>query len=272
MTCYSPLSGWLASTPNDSGKRSVVFALNQGIVDHPIDVPCGKCTGCRADQSLMWSIRAYHESTLHEKNSFLTLTYSDDNLPDDKKINKNDLQLFFKRMRKKYKLRYIACGEYGDQTKRPHYHAIIFGQDFREEKIEISDELYTNEKLVKMWGLGHVTIAGVTMSSICYVCGYVHKKIADADTFNLASRRPGIGHHWLDRYSDDLARTGTVTIEGREYPIPPRYLTWHEEALEHVKDQRRALVKSRDAFDHRGTLRAREANRRALINQKEEKL
>lgn len=274
MACYYPLDGWLASNPNDSGKRSVVFSLSEGLSDHPVSVPCGKCIGCRADQSLMWSIRAYHESTLHVKNSFLTLTYSDDNLPDDNKIKKNDLQLFFKRLRKKYKIRYIACGEYGEKTARPHYHAIIFGQDFLHDKIPISrsGDFYTSEELVKTWGLGYVTCASVNYSSIAYVCGYCHKKIGDTDTFSLMSRRPGIGHDWLLRYHDDLQRTGTVTIDGREFPVPPRYLQWLPDEFEELKRARKAIVQEREAFDYRVSLRSRETNRAALIKQKQEKL
>jgi hypothetical protein len=46
---------------------------------------------------------------------------------------KRDLQLFFKRLRKAYpdvKLRYFACGKYGEQFARPHYHVILFGKSF----------------------------------------------------------------------------------------------------------------------------------------------
>lgn len=275
MTCYSPLDGWMSANRNESGKRSVVFSLNQGLVDQPIQVPCGKCTGCRADQALMWSIRAYHESTLHFKNSFITLTYSDENLPPDGKLVKEDLQKFFKRLRKKYPpkhIRYIACGEYGDTTKRPHYHAIIFGEDFLHDKIQLTDDLYTQEDLANVWNLGHVSIAPVTMASICYVCGYVVKKIHDNDTFNLMSRRPGIGYNFLIQYYDDLVRTGSVTIEGREYPVPKRYLDWSPEEFKELKNARRKLAKSRDAAMHREGLRAREKNRKALLKQKKETL
>ena len=66
---------------------------------------------------------------------FLTLTYNDDNLPSDVGLHKDDLQRFFKRLRKALdtkKIRYFACGEYGDTTSRPHYHAIVFGLGLNE--------------------------------------------------------------------------------------------------------------------------------------------
>jgi len=111
-----------------------------------------------------------HEAQLHERNSFITLTYNDESLatrrptweptvpytppsestvaqPNDQtrtdetpahadSLIKRDVQLFVKRLRKDQdarglaKIRYYLVGEYGDQTKRPHYHAAIFGEDF----------------------------------------------------------------------------------------------------------------------------------------------
>lgn len=273
MPCYYPLDAWKSKNRNESGKRGITFSRQDALVDQPLQVPCGKCTGCRADQSLAWSIRAYHESTQHLKNCFLTLTYSDENLPADGKINKKHLQDFFKRARKQgNKLRYVACGEYGDTTHRPHYHAIIFGQDFLDDKIELSQDLYTNQRLADLWGHGQVAIAPVTMASICYTCGYVTKKIADADTFSLMSRRPGIGHDWLTRYKDDLIRTGIVTIEGREYPVPKRYLDWEESDFQLLKVERAKIAKSRDPLKHRESLRNKEKNKKALLKQKDEKL
>lgn len=287
MTCYYPISGWESSTINPTGKRSIVFNPRDGLADRPIEVPCGKCTGCRADQSLMWSIRAYHENTLHDKSCFVTLTYDDEHMPADRLINKKDLQDFFKRLRKQgpsklverngkqvrvSTIRYIACGEYGDTTRRPHYHAILFGEDFLYDKIDINDQLYSSNDLVSIWGKGHVSIAPVTMASICYVCGYVFKKISDSETFSLASRRPPIGHLWLSRFSDDLRRTGSVTIEGKEYPVPSRYLEWSPEQFESLKKERRKIARSGVAIVKRAALRNKEKNRKAKLNQKKEKL
>jgi len=273
MACYFPLSGWLSSSKNPSGKRSVVFSLNSGLADKPVEVPCGKCSGCRADQALMWSIRAYHESTLHLRNCFLTLTYDDDHLPADGKIIKKHLQDFFRSCRDRgYKLRYIACGEYGEQTRRPHYHAIIFGQDFQFDRQDVDESLYTSPTLSSIWDKGLISIAPVTMSSICYVCGYVNKKIGDEDTFSLSSRRPGIGHNWLKLYHDDLVRTGKVTIEGREYPVPPRYLEWLPEEFEALKAERKRIATSKPGIIRREQARGKQKNREANLKRKREKL
>lgn len=250
MTCNRPITAYYSNQLNESGKRSLVFNRRSAYMGSdpeyaaPLEIPCSKCLGCKADQSLMWSIRAYHESTLHEQNSFLTLTYDDQNFPKDGKISKRDLQLFFKKLRKilpPKSIRYIACGEYGGLTNRPHYHAIIFGRDFLEGAQTLKDDMYTNPLVYETWGKGHVAIAPVNMGSICYVCGYVQKKIDDPDTFTLMSRRPGIGHTFLDRYADDIRRTGVVSIEGRAYQVPKRYFDWSDD-LDDVKKLRKEFA------------------------------
>lgn len=182
----------------------------------------------------------YHESTLHAQNSFITLTYSD--APPE--LSKHDLQCFFKRLRHLVPVRYFACGEYGTATHRPHYHAVIFGADFRGQAVSINDSLWSSPHLEKAWGKGLVSVGDVTIASCMYVAGYVAKKIGDPDTFNLMSRRPGIGHTWLDRYRDDIKRTGTVAIEGNNFPIPARYLNWYPEDFEALRDERRQHFKN----------------------------
>lgn len=200
----------------------------------PLQVPCGKCIGCASDKARVWAIRMHHEASLHKQNCFITLTYK--TAPTH--INKRDLQLFFKRLRRLCRLRYFACGEYGTITRRPHYHAVVFGQDFLGHAYQINDQLYGNPFVDKTWGHGLVSIGRITMASCAYVAGYCTKKAGDPDTFNLMSRRPGIGHKWLDKYKNDIVRTGNVVIEGREYPVPPRYLQWEESEFTAIKQER----------------------------------
>lgn len=287
MACNRPVPCWYSEELNPSGKRGLTFnpknAYSGPIKEFRewISVPCGKCTGCKSDQSLMWSIRSYHESTLHKQNSFITLTYDDEHLPSDGLISKYELQTFVKRLRKhqdKYfpddKLRYVACGEYGGLTRRPHYHAIIFGRDWLEQKVQINEKLYTCPDLINIWGKGHVSIAPVTMASICYVCGYVTKKMDDDDTFVLRSNRPGIGHDWIDTYLGDAIVDGKVSIEGREYPVPKRYILWHEEKFEHVKDLRKEYARKNSAIDPTvmgQRLNSREKNKKSRIRSRNEK-
>ena len=92
---------------------------------------CGQCLPCRVSKSRLWAHRILLESYLYNNNTFVTLTYSEDDKT-VKKIN-NLLSLdsehtknFLKRLRSKFpknKIRYYLVGEYGEQTQRPHYHA-----------------------------------------------------------------------------------------------------------------------------------------------------
>lgn len=112
-----------------------------------IRVPCGRCYGCLRRKQRELALRLSHDL---EDNScfdsiFVTLTFDDEHLIRDyvdvetgayypmPSITKECLQKFMKRLRKNLnydsretKLSYYGSGEYGDETKRPHAHFIIY--------------------------------------------------------------------------------------------------------------------------------------------------
>lgn len=125
-----------------------------------------------------------HEASLHERNSFVTLTLSDENVPAGGSLDKSLFPLFIKRVRKARagrKIRYFHCGEYGERRHRPHYHAILFGEDFSEdrESIQVDGGLpcWRSRFLEEKWPLGHCSIGPVTPESCAYVARYVVKKL-----------------------------------------------------------------------------------------------
>lgn len=130
--------------------------------------PCGRCSTCRASQSMVWALRMHLESLYHKENAFVTLTYSPEFLPDHAGLKPSHLQAFFKRLRRllPYKIRYFACGEYGDRFGRPHYHAIIFGLKFSDFPL-----------VSKAWTFGLVDVQVPNREAFQYVAGYVTKKI-----------------------------------------------------------------------------------------------
>ena len=98
----------------DSGQ--VVFA-ERGAVGATLTLPCGQCINCRLNRSQEWAIRCVHEASLHSQNSFITLTYNNDNLPANGSLYYRDVQLFLKRFRKRHpkiKISYYLAGEYGE--------------------------------------------------------------------------------------------------------------------------------------------------------------
>lgn len=227
MTCYHPISAWQHKFKRNSktGKSMVVFTPPADIGNYrSIHVPCGQCIGCRLDYSRQWAQRCYHELSLYDKNCFITLTYDDDHVPWSSKTGeqtlfKRDLQLFWKSLRKKIgKFRYFACGEYGDDTYRPHYHAIIFGFDFPDKQLfkcnRNGDYLYISDLLFETWKKGQCLVGNANYDTAAYVARYVVKKLNGPlgkekyegieKEFVVMSRRPGIGRYWYDKYKSDL--------------------------------------------------------------------
>jgi len=267
MTCYSPLPAFL----NPTGGKPLFSSPPHGA--KRIDLPCGQCIGCRLERSRQWAVRIMHENKMHETSSFLTLTYNPENLPENGTLVIEHFQLFLKRYRKKIsptKIRMFYCGEYGENTNRPHYHAIIFGHSFSDQKLHSTRDglkLYTSETLDKIWGLGNCTIGNVTFESAAYVARYCVKKVTGEQAkqhytrFNLdtgeifelkpefakMSLRPAIGKTFCDTYMreiyrNDLSGHSGVVMRAREMR-PPRYYDQRfgsvaPEDLEHIKSTR----------------------------------
>ena len=188
-----------------------------------------------------------NEASLHEQNCLITLTYSDAHLPPDG-VQKRDLQLFFKRLRKDHKVRFYACGEYGENFGRPHYHALLFGHDFQDKRpIEASPSgspQWSSAKLDTYWqNKGRTALGAVTFESAAYVARYCTKKITgkgaqdhysrvDHDTgeiisinpeFGTMSRNPGIGNAWIKRFKSDVYPADEVIARGHPSAVPRYY-------------------------------------------------
>jgi len=250
MPCYFPQKAWYSKIVNESGKRSLTFQrANAQFADLPIEIPCGICMGCRLEKSAQWAMRITHEQQLHQENCFLTLTYNPESLPHLGSLQKEDVQLFMKRLRKNYpdkKIRFYACGEYGEQTNRPHYHLILFGVDPTDKQlysVKNGNNIYISPTFTRLWPHGDHKIGSVTFESAGYVARYTTKKIygekaesyyrafnyATGDyepitpEFALMSLRPGIGSDWYDKYKQDLINTGFCIVNGQKATIPMYY-------------------------------------------------
>lgn len=278
MPCYSPLTGYRSREINENGKRKLVFNPEKGYIDLKVTVPCGQCIGCRLERSRQWAMRCVHEASLYNNNSFITLTYSQENLPENNSLDVKHFQDFMKRLRKKYNnktIRFFHCGEYGTQNNRPHYHACLFNHDFEDKLIwQIRDgvKLYTSETLQKLWPQGFSTIGDVTFESAAYVARYIMKKITGekaekhyqivepttGEIFDLKpeyttmSRRPGIGMDWYNKYREDTYKDDFIIMRGMKMQPPKFYDNIYEiqqpEAHLNIKKgrKRRALKNKKD--------------------------
>lgn len=262
MPCYYPLQGYRSQTVNPSGKRSIVFNVNEGYKDLPVEVPCGQCIGCRLARSVEWAVRCVHHSQSFQDNCFITLTYEDRFLPKNGTLRIDHWQKFMKKLRKKVdrKISYFHCGEYGEKFSRPHYHACLFNYDFPDKQFykEVNGEKYfISDILEDTWGYGFATIGAVTFKSAAYVARYVLKKITGerakfyyegedeetGESFSLRkeyvtmSRRPGIGKDWFEKYKGDLFPDDFAVIGGKKYRVPKYYVSKLE--VEFPSDYRR---------------------------------
>lgn len=182
----------------------------------------------------------------------LNLTYDDDNLPKYGQLVKADLQKFFKRLRKSgYKFRYVASGEYGEQTRRPHFHIALFGMDFDFDRVlfgraSCGDRTFLSDTVSRHWPQGNHLIGTLNFESAAYIARYILKKIkpsekvlplplyVDKEEGEMIFPNPeflimskGISKGWFnDYFMSDVFPTGSVlTAQGSRAPVPRYYKT-----------------------------------------------
>lgn len=283
MPCFSPKLAWMHMCPD--GKYRLFFKQPAGKSSDelkalgyiPLAIPCRKCLGCRSDYAKQWALRCALEDHESEGDSyFVTLTYSDPNLPlcvsdpvsaDDfgqldsylPTLQKRDLQLFFKRLRKSGRsFRYFACGEYGSRTSRPHYHCILFDLGLLDLKLYSNKhgfQYYTCDELDNVWKLGNVIVTRYEYGTGAYVAKYVQKQFmcdwSDSDPrqrpFLLMSRNPGIGRSYLDSHPDSVLHDSVTFLNGDSvcYSRPPKYSDYilnncNRDLALSIKDSRRS--------------------------------
>lgn len=286
MGCDFPIPAYRAEEINPStGKRGIVFNPNKALnrTNFSLELPCGRCMGCKLEKSKQWAIRCDKEAQLHEHNCFLTLTYSNEHLPVDYSVHPREMQLFFKKLRKfiyPQKVRFYLGAEYGDQNLRPHYHVILFGYDFNDkifyERTSRGDILYVSRNLAKLWPYGLSTIGAVTFESAGYTARYSTKKITGPQAsdfylrvhplhgficrvrpeFSLMSRKPGIGHGYAIKYQPEIYPSDSVIVRGKQLK-PPRYFDQQLSEEEQLKlSEQRKQKYYRRPKDERSELRS----------------
>lgn len=239
--CTSPLE----AARLESGQIKFGAFSGEGI---PLNLPCGQCMECRLERSRQWAVRCVHEQKMHDQNCFITLTYNDDNLPDNAQLHYPHFQSFMREMRRKLgkKIRFYMCGEYGEKFKRPHYHACIFGHDFTDRVIARKSGAgfysYTSESLSALWKYGDSYVGDLTFESAAYTARYVTTKLlgeaaknapvyVNSDTgelfkripeFTKMSLKPGIGRFFYEKFKSDIFPHDRVVIRGVQCR-PPRY-------------------------------------------------
>lgn len=262
MACTRPIP---AARKQGGG---ITFLKKDAWGDKLLELACGACAACRADQAQDWALRCTHEASLHQhedgssNNSFLTLTFSDEGLEAREAkegthpatLSVRDWQLFAKRLRKEIgPFRFLMSAEYGEGAKaRPHYHALIFGQDFSGDRTvwnrKAGRTFFRSPTLEKAWTYGFHDLQQLVPAHVNYVCQYVRKKLTgekgreaierlDTRTgeavfvlapFALMSRGGkygnGIGSGWFKQFRQDAFPSDFLIQDGKRRRVPRYYL------------------------------------------------
>lgn len=321
MSCYHPLKAFVIRVNSDGTKKlkitsyqvdhveqsrrdddSTLICVTRNECADPnlyrvfrdfIEIPCGKCWGCRLDYSRTWANRLMMELEDHDEAWFLTLTYDSDHVPmsaypdpetgeavDCMTLSKRDWQLFMKRLRKEYdakKIRFFASGEYGSKTARPHYHAIVYDLHFEPGELKFHKmsngfRLYRSDRLDKVWSNGFCIVAEVTWESCAYVARYCMKKVNGEmskfyDDFNLEpefclmSRKPGIARNYYEKHKDEIYKYDKVNLSTAKRGVstkPPKYFDQifdgeDPDRMTELKEQRKIAAERLKALELEGT-------------------
>lgn len=214
---------------------------------------------CRIARAATWAVRLSHESYDWDKSVFVTLTYNNENYPADGMLNKNELQKFIKRLRRRIsgEIKYYATGEYGNELPkgsdgsgapgrpsgapasngRPHYHLIIYGLGIKDHKCYkyknvwacIGGPIYEAWKNSDGATMGFVWLGTVTYDSCRYTAEYIQKKLYykmgnKCQPFSIMSK--GLGKGYVDRNLKKFEETLTIIYQGKKVAIPPYYITY----------------------------------------------
>lgn len=241
----------------------------QKVIRESIEIPCGDCVECKLAYSRMWADRIMLEAKSWNDSYFLTLTYNNEHLPFTydglMTLQPKDLQDFIKRLRRHKEpdiIRFFACGEYGDQSNRPHYHGIFFNlkiDDLEYYGQSNGNPIFISDDISKIWKHGHVIIAPLNWSTAAYTARYCMKKVHGKNKqyyeavgiepeFLRMSRRPGIAAQYFEQHYKKIYINDELILSddsGGRRTKPPRYF---DKKLEEVNEAWYKLIKERRRY------------------------
>lgn len=215
-----------------------------------VEFPCGVCQQCLMARSRLIELRAKYEHKSHKYAAFITFTYNDDNLPFSLNtlvptLRRLDFHRYIDTVRHRARsvsseffepsFSFLACGEYGDQFQRPHYHVLFFGVDFA----------HCRDFLKRSWPYGSIMVQPVMPGSVRYVVKYLNKtsKLYDSAYINNDVERPfvtwskGFGRKFFADHACDIAVYGAVRDGQRFLPVPSYYRNlYYRMSIDNIRD------------------------------------
>lgn len=185
-------ASWFSSSFDDK----MTYAIENSIMQ----VPCGQCMSCRKAYASNWANRCMLEAKQSKFNYFVTLTYDDmyliyapyydvetGEVSIQPTIDLDDVTAFIKRLREKWRtvynytgIRFFACGEYGTENGRPHFHLLLFNFpvfDLRRLPDGNSKDLLQSDIVSELWSMGRVSVQPVNWRTCAYTARYCIKKL-----------------------------------------------------------------------------------------------
>jgi hypothetical protein len=175
-------------------------------LDDGTEVGCRECWQCRKRRVNDYVGRCIAESKFAKKTYAVTLTYGGGEGVNAVTLIYKDVQDFLKRLRKKYKCRYIVTGEYGSAKGRSHWHIILFFQDNWPE--------VTSNKRVdwKYWKHGFAYFQEPDWKGFEYCLKYVLKDQTSrqSDSHLAMSKKPPLGHEFFQQLAKQYVEQALV--------------------------------------------------------------
>lgn len=169
--------------------------------------------------------------------SFATYTYTQDTVPEE--LTYKHFQDYMKRLRKssRKKIRYFCVGEYGDNTGRPHWHAILLGYRFPEKT---TDRFVRNGAILtshEEWGHGGVTYGQVTEKSIGYCVRYSLKSSQKSHLDrHEVHQSNGFAKEYMIAYGEELARRAPRIVLPSALKYKKRWWPLHKSCMQWMRD------------------------------------
>lgn len=210
---------------------------NDGTVnEYDILAKCGKCPRCLAQKSEQWAFRIFQQCKDCTSRYFVTLTYQNSQLPSSRNgyasLKTGHVRDFIKRLRyydDNDQLKFFACGEYGSNFYRPHYHICLFNL----KALNSIGEAWQNPHSEHDNVYGYVHIGELNAKSAAYCAKYMCK-MKKVPYFATDDRTPefhrmskGLGENFLTdemvRYYQSNPFNLSVKFNNRRIPLPNYY-------------------------------------------------
>lgn len=279
-------------------------------------LPCGKCLSCRLENARQTAVRCVHEASMYERNCFITLTYDNEHLKSPK-LKYEDFQAFVKALRtrlfddllkkmfpytptQKYRRKrfkalseerqkelreqiqigIFCAGEYGDEGKRPHWHALIFNWSPTDSVYKYSnsrgDQVFTSAVLTSLWPHGNSEFGSLTFESAGYCARYAAKKLRhgrdgdhEYEPISRRSSKNAIGKRWIEKHWRDVFSHGVLKFDKGDQiiscGIPRYYEKWLKKNLpaewtKYITEVKPFITQAAEAKEAEVTLEEKKAN------------